>query len=226
MCGAKRASGVYLTDDTMATSRAIDALPSPQLEAFAEALVDRVTAIVLGHQTAISAAHTAFDTSLGEIRYQLTEVNRHAQADRNDRALLADFLERLDARFDKWREDVNATLADFRRSRDLSVQEREELRADMELSKADRAAIRSDLVAYRESIQQEMLVAADAVTARIVTHDALVSAQLADLAAHLERLERGINGRLTALLDSREREGHAAGHKEGRAEERMHPGSG
>ncbi len=99
----------------MATSRAIDAMNDPSFQAFADALVDRVSAIVGNHQLRIIDAHAAFDQSLAEIRFQLAEVNRHAEADRRDRQTITKFLERMDARW----EAMNSVVIALRGDADL-----------------------------------------------------------------------------------------------------------
>lgn len=192
-----------MTDDTMATSRAIDALKDPAAQAFADALVDRVSAIVGNHQLRVvdalaqlEAKQDGFNHPLGALVAKQDLITDHL--DRQDKqleavstgqsVLRADFqanAESLDERLsglDTWRADVDADRQSFKESRDHSIAERQELQA------RDRAMV----------------------------------AQLDAILARLTELEDGINGRMTQFIKSAESAARAEGREEGRA----NPGGG
>lgn len=83
--------------DPYATSRAIDALNDPALEAFAERIVDRVTGIVGQHQVRVEAGQDSLNAALVDIRFQLAEGNRAREANHQQ---IADFFRDLFAQID------------------------------------------------------------------------------------------------------------------------------
>lgn len=134
-----------MSDEQFETSRAIDALNDPAWHAFAEALVDRITAI------SGNAQLRALD--------EMAALRSQQEAREKNQLLVLDYLKRQDARqeavsdeisalradFQGWRATVEAELEDFRQSHQRSIKERLELRADLDEGKADRAAIRIQL---------------------------------------------------------------------------------
>ena len=78
--------------DPFAPSRAIDAIGDDRLQAFAEALIDRVTGIVGQHQVRVEEGQTEVQKAYADIRYQLAEGNAARASNAQQVAL---FLERL-----------------------------------------------------------------------------------------------------------------------------------
>jgi chromosome segregation ATPase len=215
-----------MTDDSMATSRAIDALKDPAFQDFAEKIVDRVAALLGNHQLRILDAHTAFDQSLAEIRYQITEANRKADAEKVDRQQIANFLELQGKQLEAVSDGQSALMADFQASAEhlddrlRAIDERlagldtwkqavdatlEDFHQSRAAAKKDRGALRTDLNVLKKD--------------RTKLHK-----QLNLILAALDELELGINGRLTQLIATAKAASRAEGHEAGQAEERAHPG--
>lgn len=216
------------SDDTFATSRAIDALKDPNFQAFAEALVDRVSAIVGNHQLRVVDGQAELNKTLDDIRYQLAESNRGREANAQT---VAEFLARQGKQLDavgkkveavnvgqavlraefqatgeslsQWRAEVDATFADFRATREESINDRRDLRRDLDESNDDRRAIRAEQTERDAAVTVQLSELAAAVENLRVQHDALAA---------------GINGRLGQLITAAESVARAEGRDQERAE--------
>jgi chromosome segregation ATPase len=192
------------------------------------------------NQTGFTHPLGALVASQKMITEHLEKQDNTLEALRTGQTVLRDEFQATGESIDQWRSGVEATLASHTRtlaahdaSRDDSIEERRELRADLneskqdrkalhaelEESKVDRKEIRDDLRAYRTELRQELESRADAIAQRLDVRDAETTARLNDLAAAVEHLSSGINGRLTELIKSSE----SIARTEGRDAERAHP---
>lgn len=235
-----------MSDDTMATSRAIDAIKDTQMQDFAEKLVDRVSAILGNHQLrlieamdALEANQAAFSHPLGALVAKQDLITEHLiRQDKSMEALsigqsaLRDEFLATGEHLDQWRKDIEQTLEDSRQAHQRSIEEhqrsaedRRALHADLEESKADRTAIRAEQQARDRAMADRIEERDAAYQAKLEElYGALTSlkTQYDTLQIQYGELEESINGRLTQLIERSE----AVARREGRDEERKHPGGG